>query len=191
MCWPVCVSTFTILEEPPRHFGFVAGSVAAIASTRSPEAIFSSTRLPCQWWASSEDGLVSMSTLIRIADLTLDNVRAFVRTALRRGLDQSSLLDYLASIDWGGSPGDPAVRDLLGQIELWATEYDEGDLSLGQYMARLVSILPREERSLRLFLGGAGQMQVTIDPAVAQESSPEEEAREVSVSPRMRLVAQV
>lgn len=131
-----------------------------------------------------------MSVLTRIAELSVEDVQEAIRTTLRGGLNQNFLLDFVASVDWGGAPGRPEVRDLLGRIELWATEYDEYDLSLAQYLARLISILPASERplfSLRVFVGDASPIAIT---GMVRSRLPQAPLFEEWASPQTRPVAE-
>ena len=88
-------------------------------------------------------------TTLRLAEMTVDQVRAEVREVLAHGLDQSRLADYLALVDWGGEPGSPAVRDLLGALEMAATEYVESDLTRDDYVARLTTLVTNTARPRR------------------------------------------
>ncbi len=76
-----------------------------------------------------------------IAQLSLDQVRTEVGEVLARDLDAERLADFLASVDWGGAPGSPEVRELLGALETAATEYSKGDLTEEEYRARLQSVV--------------------------------------------------
>ena len=68
-------------------------------------------------------------TTLPLARMTVDQVRAEVREVLSQDLDVDRLADFLASVDWSGTPavGTPEVRDLLGVLEMATTEYCEGD----------------------------------------------------------------
>lgn len=73
-------------------------------------------------------------TTLSLAQMTVDQVRAEVREVLARGLDVDRLADFLASVDWGGQPGSPEVRELLGALEMATTEYGEGDRTRDEYL---------------------------------------------------------
>lgn len=98
-----------------------------------------------------------MSRPIQIATLTNSRIASVVRRALRFGLDAELVADFLARVDWTTVERASAkTARRLGQMELWATEYAEGDLTRGEYMARLASVLPDTERRNRLlFAPGA------------------------------------
>ncbi len=52
------------------------------------------------------------------------------------------LPDFLAAVDWSaGSAPAPTVADLLGRLELWDSEYQEGDLEWDEFVARLVPLI--------------------------------------------------
>lgn len=97
----------------------------------------------------------------------MQRVRNLVRRALRAGLDAELVGEFLASVDWGGlEAADSKAAAILGQMEGWATEYAEGELTRAQYVARLLSLLPRaSERSRRLVMG-AGEIRVTAPESV-------------------------
>ena len=112
--------------------------------------------------------MISMETRFpAIQDLTVQRVRNVVRRALRAGLDAELVGEFLASTDWGAfESADPKVAAMLGQMEAWATGYAEGELTRAQYVARLLSLLPRaSERSRRLVMG-AGEIRVTAPESV-------------------------
>lgn len=76
-------------------------------------------------------------TTFRISRLTVDQVRAEVREVLARELDVDRMADFLASVDWGGTPGSAEVRELLGALELATTEFGEGDRTRDEYIELL------------------------------------------------------
>jgi hypothetical protein len=92
-----------------------------------------------------------------IQELTPQRVRNAVRRALRTGVDAEMLGDFLTSVDWStGDSADPAVKAMLGELEAWSTSFAEGDLTQAQYIARLLSLLPRpDERRRRAAMGDA------------------------------------
>lgn len=74
----------------------------------------------------------------------MTRVRDAVLDALRRGMDQESLDDFLAGVDWTGyAQADASVRATLGRLEQWTTMYREGDLNVQQYAENLLSVLKR------------------------------------------------
>lgn len=81
-------------------------------------------------------------TTLPLAQVTVDQVRAEVREVLARDLDVDRLLDFLASVDWSGTPrvGAPEIRDLLGMLELATTEYCEGDRTREDYVELLSTV---------------------------------------------------
>jgi len=77
-------------------------------------------------------------------------VRATVRGALKHGVDSEAIADWLTAIDWGGvESADPSVREIVGLVELWSTEYAEGDLTAAEYADRLsrVRVNPSKQYS--------------------------------------------
>ncbi len=88
-----------------------------------------------------------MSDLLSIADITVEDVRDVVREAVRAGLDADHLSDFIARVDWSGVDRErPPIADTLGELEAWVTAYAERDLTLAEYVGRLLSLLPEEER---------------------------------------------
>lgn len=73
-------------------------------------------------------------TTFHVSELTLAQVRAEVRAVLTDGLDVSRMADFLALVDWGGVPGVPEVRELLGELEQATTQYCESDLTRDEYI---------------------------------------------------------
>jgi hypothetical protein len=75
------------------------------------------------------------TTPVRIKELGAADVRNVIRGCLNAGaVDAEGLADFLASVDWSAAEAsDPTVRELLGRLEAWATEYAEGDLDLKTY----------------------------------------------------------
>lgn len=82
-----------------------------------------------------------MATL-PLAQMTVDQVRAEVREVLARDLDVDRLAEFLASVDWSGTPavGTPELRNLLGVLELATTEYCEGDRTREDYVELLRTV---------------------------------------------------
>ena len=61
-----------------------------------------------------------------------------VRQTLADGPREYRLPDFLASVDWSTSVRPQAgVTDLLGRLELWDSEYREGDIGWDELAARL------------------------------------------------------
>ncbi len=88
-----------------------------------------------------------MSDLLPIQKVTIEDVRRVVRESLLHGLDADNVTDFLASVDWSAvNEGMPPIAATLGEMESWDTEYSEGDSSRDEYVARLLSLLPVEER---------------------------------------------
>ena len=93
-----------------------------------------------------------MTTLRQLSGVSREDIQALVRRALRPGLDPDEVADFVASVDWTGSSPTPIARQ-LGELEAWAAAYAEEQMSRGEYMARLSSLLPEEERVKRLITG--------------------------------------
>ncbi|MQC19271.1 MAG: hypothetical protein DWG83_01700 [Chloroflexi bacterium] len=65
-------------------------------------------------------------------------LREQVAAATREGLDSEAIADFLGSIDWTGLDDVSIdVRDALGRLEGWSTEFAEGDLTEREYLAHL------------------------------------------------------
>ena len=72
---------------------------------------------------------------------TQTDVLQAVRETLADGPGDYRLPDFLASVDWSDSVRPQSVvADLLGSLELWDSEYREGDMDWEQFAARLKSI---------------------------------------------------
>lgn len=82
-------------------------------------------------------------TTLPLAQVTVDQVRAEVREVLARDLDVDRLADFLASVDWGGTPGPAEVRELLGALEMATTEFGEGDRTREEYIELLRGVAAR------------------------------------------------
>lgn len=93
-----------------------------------------------------------MCPLRPISTLTERDIQDAVRDAVRNGLDPEGMGLFLSLVDWAHD-SDEAIRDLLGEMILWADEYAEGHLTESQYLARLLSILPAPERPNRVVAG--------------------------------------
>lgn len=96
-----------------------------------------------------------MGNLLPISDIQPEDVLNVVRRALRSGLDADAIEDFVASVDWSGAKRQPPrIAEVLGQVEGWASQYADGDLSRAQYVGHLLSLLPAEERERSFVLGG-------------------------------------
>jgi hypothetical protein len=103
-----------------------------------------------------------MANLIPIDDVSQDRVLDAVRAALQSGLNADALNDFIASVDWSGTDKRrPKIADALGQLEGWASQYSDGELTRSEYIARLLNCLPEDERAKRLFLDG-GTITITV-----------------------------
>ena len=80
-------------------------------------------------------------SLIPIQSVTVPMIRTAIADAMAvRDLDR--ITDFLASVDWSHfGTADPAIRDLLGRVELWDTEFVEKDITEAEYTERLRSVL--------------------------------------------------
>jgi len=138
--------------------------------------------------------------LTKIQDLTLDEIRLKVAIALRTGLDLDALADFVAGVDWSGFDGAPsAVKTALGDLEAWLTAFEEGDLTIAELVARLVSVFPDErERARRvtslpddsLLLLGLRQRRATdVTAPTPQSSAPQRLAPPLAERDTPNLVA--
>ena len=72
---------------------------------------------------------------------TRGQVLAVVAETIDRGPGDYRLPDFLASIDWSVAVRPPSeVAALLGRLELWDSEYREGDIDWAEFAARLDSL---------------------------------------------------
>lgn len=95
-----------------------------------------------------------MSSLVPIAKVRRQRVQKEVRASLTAGLDVGMLSNFLASVDWSGvSTKRPKIADDLGNLEAWLTQYTESFISQDQFIARLLSVLPKREQDWKLFFG--------------------------------------
>ncbi len=64
-----------------------------------------------------------------------------VRQTLAAGPREYLLPDFLAAVDWSEAvrPA-PEVADLLGRLELWDSEYREGDLGWDEFATALSAL---------------------------------------------------
>ncbi len=80
---------------------------------------------------------------IPIETLALVDVENAVRRALRGGLQPDSLNDFLATVDWSNQDrAAQPIREVLGMLEQFATEYAEADLTEDDYRNGLLGLLP-------------------------------------------------
>ena len=64
-----------------------------------------------------------------------------IRRTIGDGPGEYRLPDFLAAVDWSEDSRPPApVTDLLGRLELWDSEYREGDLEWEELVARLTAL---------------------------------------------------
>ena len=71
---------------------------------------------------------------------TSGQVRAVVSETVDRGPGDYRLADFLASIDWSAAVRpSPEVASMLGRLELWDSEYREGDMDWAEFVQRLRS----------------------------------------------------
>ncbi len=120
-----------------------------------------------------------MSNQLRpINSVQRGDVLAVVKRALSAALDADVLEDFVASIDWSGTDRErPEIADLLGQLEGWAAQYGDGDMTRAQYVGHLLNLLPSEEQERHFVLGG-GPVVITkvalaaaASPALPQDQS--------------------
>ena len=113
-----------------------------------------------------------MANLHPIRNIRREEVLNVIRRALRSGLDADALEDFLASVDWSGTDRNrPEIADLLGQMEGWASQYANSDLTQARYVGLLLSLLPSEEQERHLVLGG-GAVVITISGAPVKRRLP-------------------
>lgn len=103
-----------------------------------------------------------MDNLLPIRDIRERDVLAVVRQALRGGLGQDCVENFVASVDWSGEDTHHSeARALLGQLEGWASEYASGNLSEAQYVSHLLTLLPSDERP-RYYVSGGAPIGITV-----------------------------
>ncbi len=72
---------------------------------------------------------------------TLADVLEAIRETVADGPEEYRLPDFLASIDWSTAVRPtPEVAAMLGRLELWDSEYREGDLDWPEFAERLGSL---------------------------------------------------
>lgn len=93
--------------------------------------------------------------LLSIDRLSLDDVCEAVRTALAtpapprakaQAFDDDMIADFVASVDWGHyEEARPEVRDALGALESWSTDFSEDVMSEAAYEQNLRSMVATEQ----------------------------------------------
>ena len=69
---------------------------------------------------------------------TAAEVAEAIRETLADGPGEYRLPDFLAAIDWSDAVRPPPeVAALLGRLEMWDSEYREGDIGWREFAARL------------------------------------------------------
>ena len=72
----------------------------------------------------------------------LADVLRAIHGTLKSGPRDYRLPDFLAAVDWSaGLAPAPTVADLLGCLELWDSEYREGELDWEEFVARLSPLI--------------------------------------------------
>ena len=87
-----------------------------------------------------------MSPFIPISQLNPRDIQDAVRESLRDDVSPEVIGRFLAWIDWSGFPKED-VKRTLSDLTGWTDEYAEGHLSKMAYAARLLSLLPPQERT--------------------------------------------
>lgn len=92
--------------------------------------------------------------LLSIDRLSLDDVRGAVRDALStsasprakaRTFSDDMIADFVASVDWGHyEDARPEVRDALGALESWSTDFSENVMSESDYVENLRTMVSTE-----------------------------------------------
>ena len=87
-----------------------------------------------------------MTELLPICEISRDRVYAEIGALLRVGAEgpqRAELRTFLAAVDWSSrAEANPDVVRLLGDLEGWTTNADEGELELVEYIGKLLSALP-------------------------------------------------
>ena len=148
MCRPFDVSSLIITPLTPDRAGSPASASYAIISENRASARFSAMRFSSQRRSNSSGETTGMANLVPINKIRRGRVQGLVRRVLRSNLDVDALDDFLASVDWSGTDQKrPKIADHLGQLEGWSSQYVSGDINQTQFIARLLSFLPRTERA--------------------------------------------
>lgn len=81
-------------------------------------------------------------SLIQITELSGAELRQALDAALERDGDPSVVAEFTASVDWSGWEDVPAeLRELLGKLEAWTVEVDEGGMQRAEYKELLQNAL--------------------------------------------------
>ena len=82
-----------------------------------------------------------MTTPLTSQPPTQADVLEAIRETVANGRDEYGLPDFLASIDWSVAVRPPSeVAAMLGRLELWDSEYREGDMDWAEFVGRLDSL---------------------------------------------------
>ncbi len=82
-----------------------------------------------------------MTTPLTSQPPTLADVLEAIRETVADGPGEYRLPDFLASIDWSTAVRPmPVVAAMLGRLELWDSEYREGDMDWAEFAERLDSL---------------------------------------------------
>lgn len=69
---------------------------------------------------------------------TRSDVLEAIRETVANGPGEYRLPDFLASIDWSLTVRPtPEIASMLGRLELWDSEYREGDMDWAEFIERL------------------------------------------------------
>lgn len=120
-----------------------------------------------------------MPTLIPIQKVTRVDLLDVIRKSLHAELSAEVIDDFVASVDWSHATGAPSpMAEVIGALEGWASEYADGELPRGEYITRLLSLLPASERERLPIVGGR-----TVVTAPAPDRAPEPERRGLAARP--------
>ena len=87
----------------------------------------------------------------------IQTVLEVIRKTLADGPADYRIPDFLASVDWSDAVRPQSVVDLLGRLELWDSEYREGDIGWDELAARLgLLAATRGSRGHLDFAGNSG-----------------------------------
>ena len=89
-----------------------------------------------------------MAELLPISDVTVKKVQDAIRTAFLSDFDPNAVARFVASVDWSFfDPGAPSrASRALSQLSAWDTAFRGGELSFYDYVYRVRSLLPSDER---------------------------------------------
>jgi hypothetical protein len=82
-----------------------------------------------------------MSELLAIGELTPATIVAEIQFVTLARLDADHLATFLARVDWSGDEPDETVAELIGQVEVLASEYADGDLTEDEYRSALLALV--------------------------------------------------